>query len=126
MFESFHKFLPRAANVYGISREVKAAQVCHNFRELVPEMFPGITENLRPHRSVQAADAANLQSVSPELPISPAHFKDGILTINVESPAWAQEVLMRKSQILSALNRKAELVIVKNLRTRINSEGLAP
>lgn len=222
MFEPFQKFLNRSANHYGIGREVKAAQVCHNFRELVVEMFakqsstltsaPGAPSHsqdpvniptfgkseskldvaresstlpssaalqrpdpvhspatpTRLSRTPRFADWRPVSSVAPAVAPSvhqspdtaPAHpssahsqrpnvthspasippklvtpaslargpldqfissgsFKDGLLTVDVASPAWAQEVLMRKPQILEALNRKAGFVIVKNLRTRI-------
>ncbi len=144
MFEPFQKFLNRSANHYGVGREVKAAQVCHNFRELVTEMFSeqsatfsATSTGPAAHSGLSASEGSSANAPAPHLSstprsaargpldqfISSGSFQDGLLTVDVASPAWAQEVLMRKPQILEALNRKAGLVIVKNLRTRIKNQS---
>lgn len=53
--------------------------------------------------------------------IQPAHFKDGQLTINVDSPAWAQEVIMRREKIIARMNEKGGHQLIKNLRTQLFS-----
>lgn len=161
MFESFHKFLDRAANMYGISREVQSAKVCHNFRELLTELFAdqhaslseaasldhrqkgsGLHSNIpkignSESRNVNQARSHNmsLPPSGPHLSATPARldrgpldkfvssgsFQDGTLTVDVASPAWAQEILMRRPQIIEALNRKAGRVIVRALRTRVKT-----
>ncbi|MBI5754564.1 DUF721 domain-containing protein [Candidatus Peregrinibacteria bacterium] len=101
MFQPFQKFLPRAATRYGISKEMEAAKICRDFRKLTPEIFKG-----RP----QAEDY-----------IQPASYKNKTLTLNVLSPAWAQEVVMRRPKIIEEMNKKAGREIIKNLRTQLQS-----
>ena len=99
MFEPFQNFLKRAANHYGVNREINAAQVCHDFSKLVPLIFETLPD--------------------PAQYIKPAYFKGDILVINVTSPAFAQEVIMRKPQIIHEMNKKAGKEIIKNLRTQL-------
>ena len=99
MFEPFQKFMTRASNRYGITREMQAAKVCHDFRVLVPEIFKG-KEGVEDN-------------------ITPASFKEKILTINVENSAWGQEVIMRKEKIITQMNEKAGKEIVQDLRTQL-------
>lgn len=99
MFEPFQKFMTKAANRYGVSNEVKAADICQKFRELVPELFEGKT--------------------AAEENITPAFYKESVLVINVKSNAWAQEVVMRKEKIISEMNRKAGKEVIKNLRAQL-------
>ncbi len=99
MFESFQKYIPRAAQAYGIGKEVKAAQVCRYFRNIIPAVFKHI-EN-------------------PEKYIDAASFRENYLLINVENPAWASEVVMRKEEIIRAINQEAGSQVIKNLRTQL-------
>lgn len=99
-FHPFQKFIPRAANVYGISREMQAAHICHQFEKLIPEYFD-LAKN--PSASVRAA-----------------HYKNQELTIAVSTPAWAQEVTMRKHKIIEDLNAKMGREVIKNLKTQLN------
>lgn len=100
MFDAFQKFLPRAAGRYGIKNELEASHICHIFRTLVPEIFIGKAE----------AGAA----------ISPAHYKRNTLVINVKSPAWGQEVIMRKDKIIKDMNAKIGRKVIWNLKTQLN------
>lgn len=102
MFQPFQNFLPRAARRYGITKEVDAAKICQDFRKLMPEIFKGC-----PHS---------------EDYIQPAFFKNGTLTLNVLSPAWAQEVIMRRPKIIEEMNHKAGKQIIKNLRTQFQNQ----
>lgn len=102
MFEPFQDFLKKTANRYGLARQVDAAKICHDFRELIPEIFKN--------------------KETPEAYIKPAYFKDSILTVSVDSPAWGQEVIMRKPEIIDALNQKAGKQAIKNLRTQLRNE----
>lgn len=97
MFDPFQKYLARAANRYGVGREVSAATVCQSFRTLIPKIF-----------QKEAGDY-----------ISPASFKNATLTINVENQAWAEQVIMRKHKIIEELNDKAGKVVIKSLRTQL-------
>jgi len=99
MFEPLQKFIDRAATRYGISKEMKAAKVCQSFRALTPELFKG--------REVTEED------------INPAHYQSDTLTINVSSPGWAQEVIIRKEKIIKEVNAKVGEEMVKYLRTQL-------
>lgn len=100
-FEPFQKFFNRAASSYGMTKQVKAAQICESFRKTLPEFFDN-------------AETAKRF-------IQPAYFKNGELTINVESPAWGQEIIMRKDKIIRKMNEKAGRQVIKNLRTQLFS-----
>ena len=99
MFEPFQKFIKKAAKTYGISTELQAAKTCQDFRALIPEFFKS-TPNAEEY-------------------IRPAYFKNKTLVISTSSPAWAQEVIMRKSKIIEEMNRKAGREIINNLRTQL-------
>ena len=99
MFQPFQKYINRAAQAYGISKELYSAKICHDFKEAVPGIFDKIP---------QAKDY-----------VSPAHYKNFVLTINVPSPAWAQEVIMRKEKIIDAMNTKAGRKVIRGLRTQL-------
>jgi len=99
MFENFQKFLTGAATRYGIKKEIEAAEVCHIFKKLVPEIFATKPE--------------------PEKNIEPAYYKNNILVINTQSPAWSQEVIMRKEKIIEEMNAKAGRKIIANIRAEL-------
>ena len=99
MFESFTNYLGRAANRYGVSKEINAIVVCQKFQDLVPEIF-------------KEKEAANQY-------ISAAYYKNNVLVINVENSAWAQEVIMRKPKIIKEMNEKIGGELIKNLRTKL-------
>lgn len=91
--------MTKAANRFGVSNEVKAADVCQKFRTLIPEIFS--------------------DKESPEENITPAFYKSSVLVVHVTSSAWAQEVVMRKEKIISEMNSKAGKEVIKNLRAQL-------
>ncbi len=99
-FESFQKFIPKAANHFGIATEMKAAEVCHHGRALIPQIFP------------QPEAIENINA---------AHYKDSILTYKTTSPAWSQEIVTRKHKIIDELNTRLGKKVVSDLRTQISS-----
>lgn len=99
MFEPFQKFINKAAQNYGVSKEMKAAAVCQHFRALIPEIFTTV-EN-------------------PEKYIAPAYYKNSTLVIAVENSAWSQEIITRKEKIIDEMNKKAGKEVIKNLRTEL-------
>ena len=100
-FEPLQNFIFKAAHHYGIGKELKAAKVCHDFKTIVPEIFKG---KEFPHHHIK-----------------PAFYKNGELMINVTSPAWAQEVIMRKTKIIEEMNKKSAAEVIKTLRTQLRS-----
>ncbi len=101
MFQKFQDFIPKAAQKYGITNEMRAAKICHDFRTIRPRLFKNLD--------------------LPENSISPAYYKDNTLVINVESPALGQEVIMRKTKIIDELNTKAGQKIIKSIKTKLFS-----
>lgn len=99
MFEPLQSFIPRTANHYGIGKAMEAMKICNDFNSLIPTLFQGKEE--------------------PEKYISPAHFKNGTFIIDVDSPAWAQEVIMRKHKIIKEMNKKSGKEVIKNLHTEL-------
>ena len=100
-FEPFQKFFDKAARTHGMKRQIQAAEVCHQARKAIPEIFEKLTE-------------------APQN-INPANYKDSILVINTTTPAWAQEVIMRKSKIIDELNTRLGKNVIKDLKTQISS-----
>jgi hypothetical protein len=98
MFEPFQKFVIPASRRFGVSKELKASQMCQLFRKVLAEIFPDI-ENLNDH-------------------ISPASFHDTYMLVNVSGPGFAQEVMMKKDKIISVFNEKAGSKVLNNLRTQ--------
>lgn len=99
MFTPFQQYIKSAADKYGISKELNAIKICNDFRALVPDLFQKIP---------QASDH-----------VTPAHYKNGILTVNVPSSAWAQEVIIRKEKIIDEMNSKAGKKVIRNLYTQL-------
>ncbi len=99
-FESFQKFIPKAASHFGITTEMKAAEICHHGRALIKDVFP-----------------------QPEAPdnIDAAHYKDSVLTYKTTSPAWSQEIVTRKHKIIDEMNTRLGKKVIKDLRTQISS-----
>lgn len=80
---------------------MEAAQICHIFSTLIPEIF--------------------IEKREAQTSVSPAHYKRNTLTVSVKSPAWAQEVIMRKSKIIEEMNQKIGRRVIKDLRTQLFS-----
>lgn len=97
MFEPFQKFVKKAAGHYGVAVEVEAAEVCSAFRGLRYLWFD------EPEAVEEFVDAA--------------FFKSGVLVIKVGSPAFAQEIMIRKERIISDVNQKLGRNLIKELRT---------
>ncbi len=100
-FTPFQKFLPKAAAHYGVKKEIEAAQICQHFRALTPELFKKLP------------DAKNY--------VSPAHYQNRTLTLRVPNSAWAQEVIMRKPQIIEEMNKSFGKEVIRSLRTQLSA-----
>lgn len=106
MFQPFQNFLPKAAQSYGVSKEVQAATLCQYLRTIIPQVF---------HNKPEA-----------DKNITPGFFRENYIVLNVSSPAWAQEVIMRKQKIIDEINKKAGREVIKNLRTQLDSTPNLP
>jgi hypothetical protein len=101
MFEPLQNFIIPASNRFGISKELKASYMCKIFRDIVPLVFPNIPE-IENH-------------------ISPHSFNETYIVVNVSGPGFAQEIMMKKNEIIRTFNKKAGKNILKNLRTQIKN-----
>ncbi|MBU1018846.1 MAG: DciA family protein [Patescibacteria group bacterium] len=85
-FTQLKDLLPNAAVKHGIPVEVRAAHICDRGRRALADTPGAIV----------------------------LHFKDGVLTVEVENSALAQEVFLKKNQIIEEVGKG-----VKEVRTRI-------
>lgn len=53
--------------------------------------------------------------------IAPKHYKNNTLTIAVSDPIYAQEVMMRKENIIRDINEKFGKNVIQNLRTQLTT-----
>ena len=100
MFDPFQKFLAKAAAEYNITRQLKAAQICQEFRSLSKTLLPA---------------EANSQTF-------PKFFKEGTLTVGVANSAAAQQLTMQKHQILEALNKKFGSKTLQNIKVQVSEK----
>ena len=101
MYQPFQNYLNKAAAEYNITRQLQAAQVCHEFRSLSKTMLPAA-----------AADSA--------FPIS---YEGKTLTVGAMNSACAQSVAMQKHQIIESINEKFGPETVKNLKVEITTRS---
>ncbi len=99
MFEPIQKFFPDAAKSFGLTRTILSAQVCRKFDVAVPRFF----------KIPEAASAISAKS-----------YSNKTLNIAVASPLWAQEVAMRKEEIIRELNAEFGAETIKKLKTTLN------
>ena len=97
MFTPLSKIIPRAAAQLGIKREIEAALICEKYRKLAPRL---VHTNALKHTF-------------------PKFYRNKTLTIAVENPAWAQQVIIHKEELLKALNESLGKKMVEKLRTQI-------
>lgn len=97
MFTPLSKLLPRAAARLGIKREIEAALICEKYRKLAPRL---VHTNALKHTF-------------------PKFYRSKTLTIAVENPAWAQQVINCKSALLQAINESLGKTAVSSIKTRL-------
>ena len=90
-FTQLKDLLPKAATKRGVSKEVRAALICDRARK-------GI-------RDIWGADVSGVR---------PLHFQEGVLMVEVENSALAQEVFMKKNDLIESVGEG-----VKEVRTRV-------
>lgn len=92
MYDAFQKFLPKAAAEYNFTKQMKAAQVCQEFRSLskTPETFP--------------------------------HYDGKTLIVGVLNSAAAQELSQQKHEILAAINHKFGPKTLQNIKVRVSEQ----
>jgi predicted nucleic acid-binding Zn ribbon protein len=101
MYQPFQNYLNRAAAEYNFTRQIQAAQVCHEFRSLSKTMLPAA-----------AADSS--------FPIS---YEGKILTVGAMNSACAQSIAMQKYQIIESMNEKFGPETVKNIKVEITARS---
>lgn len=97
MFSRLQDLLPKEMNRRGFAGIVNAAQVCHEFEQLLPEIFPAEFK----------------------VYIAPKSFQNGILTLGVKDGAWAKIILDHKAKIMEKMNEKLGKNTVQQVKTQV-------
>ncbi len=96
-FTQLKDLLPRAIAKYGVSREVRAAFVCDRTRNAITTIWGN------------------------EGGIRPLYFKDGVITVEVDNSALAQDVFMRKGELINMIESSEVLSgSIKDVRARVS------
>jgi len=93
-FNALSGLLKSSARKRGIASQVEAAMILEFFKQVARDIF--------------GDEALKL--------MRPLYVKEGVLTIAVLSPAFAQELKLRESDVTRAINEKMAFVVVKHLR----------
>lgn len=101
MFTPIQKILPKAINKLGVRREVEAALICEKYRKLAPRL---VHTNALAHTF-------------------PKFYRGKTLTIGVANPAWAEQVINHKSELIEAINGSLGKKFLENLKTQVVEEG---
>lgn len=94
MFDPLQNFLAKAAGNYGFTKQMKAIHICQEYRNIAPGLFP----------------EAWVRETFPKA------YDREILVIGVYNSMWAQTVMMKRQQILEAINKKFGEGTVKTVR----------
>jgi|GEM_PF-748042 len=97
MYDAFQKFIAKAAAEYGITKQLQAAKICHEFRSLSKTLLP--------------ADA--------EKQSFPKSYDGKTLTVGVLNSAWGQQIAMHKHEILEAINKKYGSKTLQNIKVEM-------
>jgi len=98
-FEPIQKFFPDAAKSFGIKKIIEAASICGKFNAIVPRFF----------KTPEAASFVSAKS-----------YSNKTLNIAAASPLWAQEISMRKEEIIRELNAEFGAQVIKKLKITLN------
>lgn len=99
-FTPVSKILPKTFAKFGLTRQARAALVCERYRKAALQLFP-------PKISLHAW---------------PKCFRGKTLIIGVDHPAYANEIIQKKEQLLALLNDKKPLKFqITDIRTKVES-----
>lgn len=97
MWNSLQNLLPKAAGSYNMTTTLKAINICREFRSLAKKHLPP----------------------NAETETTPSYKEDtATLTIGVKTPAWAQELNIKRHLILAELHQKFDPRAIKEIRIR--------
>lgn len=97
-FEPIQNFFPGAIQNLGLQKTFTAIQICHKFQDLLPKLF-------------------TLKEAQKN--ISAKSYKNKTLNIGVSSSLWAQEVSMRKEEIIRELNAEFGRGVIAKIKTEL-------
>lgn len=99
-FEPIQKFFPSAARTFGLSRAIEAASICKKFENLKPCLFtnPEAQKN-----------------------ISAKSYSNKTLHLAAASPLWAQEITMRKEEIIREINQEFGANVIEKIKTELTN-----
>lgn len=92
--------MPKTIVRLGIRQEVEAALICEKYRKLAPRL---VHTNALEHTF-------------------PKFYRKKTLTIGVENPAWAEQVIKNKQKIMDEINKALEGNRVINVQTIVASQ----
>lgn len=98
MFDAFQKFLPKAAAEYNFTKQMKAAEVCQEFRSLSKKL-------LSPEAQEQTF---------------PRHYQDGTLTVGAINSAAAEQLSQQKHLLLEAINKKFGPKTLQKIKVQVS------
>lgn len=97
-FDPIQNFFPLVANNLGFKKTLTAIQICQKFQKLLPKMV-----------QTQSADSN----------ISAKSYSNKTLSVAVSSPLWAQEITMRKDEIIRQMNAEFGEEVIKKLKINL-------
>lgn len=102
MFHQLHSLIPKAAAHFEFTDQMKAIQVCQEYRRIAKGLFP----KLEPEE------------------MQPKHYKHQILTILVPHPTIANQLQMQKHKIHEELNAKFGPNTLKNIKIEVGQKPI--
>lgn len=96
-FTPLSEILPKAIRSFGVKKELEAALICEHYRKIAPTLIhKDALSNTRPY-----------------------HYKDKVLTIGVQSAAWAHVVMQHKDSLIKEINALEKQAAVTTIKTKM-------
>lgn len=85
----------------------------------INNIFKGNPKYLRLQKPLQAANVCDTARTLTHYRFDVISFKDGLLTLGVNSSAQAANLQMQSTQIIKEVNQKLGQILVEKIRTKI-------
>lgn len=97
MFTPIQKILPKAIQGLGLRRETEAALICEKYRKIAPRLV----------------HANALRYTYPKF------YRGRTLMVGVTNPAWAEQIMIRKAELMKAINESLGKKLIQTIKTQI-------
>jgi predicted nucleic acid-binding Zn ribbon protein len=97
VWNSFQKYIPKAAGKYNFTKTLKAIEVCQAYRKIASEYLPSEAQKYT----------------------FPKAYKNNILIIGALNSSWAQQVQISSHRIHRSLDEKFGKNVVKKIKVEI-------